>query len=75
MKKQQDLAKSKSGSVRIFHSLNSFVCDFFVFQGGEKRLERDADIMRQKQQQAADKKAANETPAASNKVVKVDMLK
>lgn len=43
----------------------------------DKRLDRDADIMRKKQEDAARKKAEQEaaTAAAAKKVVKVDPLK
>ena len=43
----------------------------------DKRLDRDADIMRQKQQKAAEKKAAEDAAALAGKekVVKVDPLK
>jgi len=62
MKKQQELAKSKGASASGVSA--------------DKRLERDADIMRQKQQKALEKKQPqDDQPGATSKVIKFDPLK
>jgi len=41
----------------------------------EKRMERDADIMRKKQEKALNEKGTTDKADTSKKVVKVDLLK
>ncbi|KAI6178108.1 Protein CBR-MOAG-4 [Aphelenchoides besseyi] len=41
----------------------------------EKRLQRDADVMREKQKKALEQKAQDAKPVDTNKVVKFDPLK
>jgi hypothetical protein len=63
-KKQEGLKKSQAAQAKAGN--NGVTTD--------KRLERDAEIMRQKQEKAAAKKAA-EDQGVQPKVVKIDPLK
>ena len=66
-KKQQELLKSKGANGQAGNQGLST----------DKRLDRDAEVMRKKQEAAAAKKAADDAAAAANqkKVVKIDPLK
>jgi len=64
-KKQQQQKKSQSSAEK---GNNSGVSQ-------DKRMERDADIMRKKQEKAAAEKAAEEKAGQGSKVVKIDPLK
>ncbi|KAH7727709.1 Protein MOAG-4 [Aphelenchoides avenae] len=66
-KKQQELKKSQGANGK----------DGNQGLSTDKRLDRDAEVMRKKQEAAAAKKAADDAAAAANakKVVKIDPLK
>jgi len=64
-KKQAQTNKSKSTSEKGTNSMVST----------EKRMERDADIMRKKQEKALNEKGTTDKADTSKKVVKVDLLK
>uniref|UniRef100_A0AC35GGT6 Small EDRK-rich factor-like N-terminal domain-containing protein n=1 Tax=Panagrolaimus sp. PS1159 TaxID=55785 RepID=A0AC35GGT6_9BILA len=68
-KKQQELKKSQGAAAKEGNAGVST----------DKRLERDAEVMRQKQEKALEKKAAEAAAAAAaaatQKVVKVDPMK
>jgi len=76
---QRDLARAKNAKKQeqLKKSQGANQKDGNKGVSTEKRLDRDADIMRQKQQKAAEKKAADEAAALveKQKVVKVDPLK
>jgi len=67
---QRDLAREKN--LKKQQQVNKGKADG---PPAEKRLERDAEIMRQKQQKALEKKEQDQSTSQGNKVVKFDPLK
>jgi len=66
-KKQQQAKKTQAAAQKTGNT---------VSVSTEKRMDRDAEIMRQKQQKAVEKKAADDATAGQGqKVVKVDPLR
>jgi len=74
---QRELARLKNAKKQeqMKKSQNSANKDGNNGVSTEKRMERDADIMRQKQQKALEKQQQDQGSSEAKKVVKVDPLK